>query len=29
MLDMHFLSKYPKVALNYSKNTSKLLSKGD
>jgi hypothetical protein len=29
MLNMHFLSKPPKVALNSSKNVSKLLSKGD
>jgi hypothetical protein len=29
MLDMHFLSEFPKVALNSSRNNSKLLSKGD
>ncbi len=28
MLDMRYLSKYPKVALNSSRNVSKSLSKG-
>jgi hypothetical protein len=29
MLDMHSLSKFPKVALNFSRNVSKSMSKGD
>jgi hypothetical protein len=29
MLDVDYLSKSPKVALNFSRNASKLLSKGD
>ncbi len=29
MLNVCFLSKFPKVALNFSRNTSKSLSKGD
>jgi hypothetical protein len=29
MLDVCFLSKSPKMALNFSRNVSKLLNKGD
>jgi hypothetical protein len=29
MLNVHFLSKFPKVVLNYLINTSKLLNKDD
>jgi hypothetical protein len=29
MLDVHSLSKFPKVALNFSRNASKSLHKGD